>query len=208
MPLSGFRIAIKDLFDLKGVHTGRGNRAYRACYPESGHTSEFTKRAIEAGAVIVGKTKTAELGGSQEVVADWTDYSYAFNPRADEYIVACGSSTGSTSALASYSWLDVGGVTAPRYATTNRRQVVEVSGAQLSRRAYTAFAPHMMARESRELRCRVHRLLKGCVHRIGYLYDHLGYSRMRVFLARSLKTMLQFSEHWFGGSPSTAEVGY
>lgn len=56
---------------------------------------------------MVGKTKTVEFGGSQEVVGDWSDYSYAFNPRADGYLVATGSSTGSAAAITAYPWLDI-----------------------------------------------------------------------------------------------------
>lgn len=45
---------------------------------------------LDQGAIVVGKTKTAEFGGSQEAIGDWSDYSYAFNPRADGYLVATG----------------------------------------------------------------------------------------------------------------------
>lgn len=55
---------------------------------------------------MVGKTKTAEFGGSQEVLGDWCDYSYAFNSRADGYLVSTGSSTGSAAAATAYEWLD------------------------------------------------------------------------------------------------------
>ncbi|KAK2764404.1 hypothetical protein FQN54_009098 [Arachnomyces sp. PD_36] len=106
-PLAGTRIAVKDLFHLKGVHTGCGNRAYSGLYPESSVTSSAVQKAIDQGAIIVGKTKTAEFGGSQEVVGDWVDYSYPFNVRGDGYFVSTGSSTGSASAMAAYDWLDI-----------------------------------------------------------------------------------------------------
>ena len=106
-PLAGLRIAVKDLFHLKGVHTGCGNRAYRRLYPPSTVTSAAVRAAIDKGAVVVGKTKTAEFGGSQEVVGDWVDYSYPFNARGDGYLAATGSSTGSAASLAAYPWLDL-----------------------------------------------------------------------------------------------------
>lgn len=107
LPLAGLRIAVKDLFHLQGVHTGCGNRAYRRLYAASEFTSTAVKKAIAKGAIVVGKTKTAEFGGTQEVVGDWADYSYAFNCWADGYLASTGSSTGSASALAAYPWLDV-----------------------------------------------------------------------------------------------------
>jgi Asp-tRNA(Asn)/Glu-tRNA(Gln) amidotransferase A subunit family amidase len=61
---------------------------------------------IGQGAIIIGKTKTVEFAANQEVVADWVDYSYPFNPRGDFYIGATGSSTGSAAALGTYPWLD------------------------------------------------------------------------------------------------------
>jgi Asp-tRNA(Asn)/Glu-tRNA(Gln) amidotransferase A subunit family amidase len=106
-PLAGLRIGVKDLYFLRGVHSGQGNRAHRECYPKSDRSSDIVKRIIEAGGVIVGMTKTAEFGGTQEVVGDWTDYSYSFNSRGDGYLVAVGSSTGSASALTAYPWLDI-----------------------------------------------------------------------------------------------------
>ena len=106
-PLAGLRIGVKDLYFLRGVYSGQGNRAHRKCYPKSGQSSEIVERIIKAGGVIVGMTKTAEFGGTQEVVGDWTDYSYSLNSRGDGYLVAVGSSTGSASALTAYTWLDI-----------------------------------------------------------------------------------------------------
>ncbi|KFZ07187.1 hypothetical protein V501_06686 [Pseudogymnoascus sp. VKM F-4519 (FW-2642)] len=106
-PLAGMRVGIKDVFDLKGIHTGNGNRAFAQCYPPANHSAEFIDVMIKQGAIIVGKTKTVEFAGEQEVVADWVDYSYPFNPRGDYYLGATGSSTGSAAAIASYQWLDI-----------------------------------------------------------------------------------------------------
>lgn len=107
-PLAGMRVAVKDMFHLKGVRTTCGNRAYADLYGNQGATSAIVQHLINQGAVIVGKTKTAEFAGSQEVIGDWADFSYAFNPRADGYLRSTGSSTGSASSITSYPWLDVG----------------------------------------------------------------------------------------------------
>lgn len=106
-PLAGMRIAIKDLFHLKGVHTGCGNRAYRMLHGISGTSSSAVSSLLDLGAIIVGKTKTVEFGGSQEVIGDWCDYFYPLNSRGDGYIAGTGSSTGSASSLAAYPWLDI-----------------------------------------------------------------------------------------------------
>jgi Asp-tRNA(Asn)/Glu-tRNA(Gln) amidotransferase A subunit family amidase len=107
LPLAGMRIAIKDLFHLKGVNTGCGNRAYRKLHGASGTSSSAVQSVLDSGAIIVGKTKTVEFGGSQEVIGDWCDYFYAFNVRGDGYLASTGSSTGSASSLAAYPWLDI-----------------------------------------------------------------------------------------------------
>ncbi|KAI3534646.1 hypothetical protein CSPX01_11941 [Colletotrichum filicis] len=73
-PLAGMRVAVKDLFHLKGVNTGCGNRAYRELHGPVDSSSNAVKRVIDLGGVIVGKTKTVEFGGSQEVIGDWCDY--------------------------------------------------------------------------------------------------------------------------------------
>lgn len=106
-PLAGFRIAVKDLFHLEGVHTGGGNRAYRSLYPAQQKSSRTVELALEKGCIMLGKAKTVEFGGSQEVCGDWIDYSYPLNCRADGYLVATGSSTGSAAALAAYEFLDI-----------------------------------------------------------------------------------------------------
>jgi Asp-tRNA(Asn)/Glu-tRNA(Gln) amidotransferase A subunit family amidase len=105
--LAGKRVAIKDIFHLNGVKTTCGNRAYGRLYDKMTVTSAAVQAVIDKGAVIVGKTKTAEFAGSQEVIGDWADYSYAYNCRADGNLVCTGSSTGSASGIAAYPWLDV-----------------------------------------------------------------------------------------------------
>lgn len=66
---------------------------------------EMVLRLINAGAVIVGKTKTAQFA-SGERAGDWVNYPCPFNPRGDGYLDQDGSSTGSAAAVAGYSWLD------------------------------------------------------------------------------------------------------
>lgn len=101
------RVAVKDHFHLKGVHTGCGNRAYRSLSKVSQASFNTIKSVVDLGGIIVGKTKSVEFGGSQEVIGDWCDYFYPLNARGDGYIAATGSSTGSASSLTAYPWPDI-----------------------------------------------------------------------------------------------------
>lgn len=61
-PIDGLPIAIKDLLETKDMPTEMGCEAYRGNFPKRDNAAVWALRA--AGAVIVGKTVTAELGGS------------------------------------------------------------------------------------------------------------------------------------------------
>ncbi|KAI4614784.1 uncharacterized protein J4E87_009379 [Alternaria ethzedia] len=91
-------IAIKDNIDLKGVRTSAGSRAYQTLYPEKKCNATCVEKLLEAGAAIVGKTKTVQFA-SGENARDWIDYSAPFNPRGDGYQEPSGSSTGSATVV-------------------------------------------------------------------------------------------------------------
>ena len=99
------RIAIKDNIDLKGVRTSACSRAYQTLYPEKECNATCVEKLLEAGAVIVGKTKTVQLA-SGENARDWIDYSAPFHSRGDGYQEPSGSSTGSATAVSAYDWID------------------------------------------------------------------------------------------------------
>ena len=65
------------------------------------------QKATDQGAIVVGKTKTAQFSGRQEAVGDWSGDFYPFNAHGDGYFVSTGSSTGNASATATYDWLDI-----------------------------------------------------------------------------------------------------
>jgi Asp-tRNA(Asn)/Glu-tRNA(Gln) amidotransferase A subunit family amidase len=48
-----------DIFDVKGVVTAGGNRAYGDLYGEANSTASAVSKLEDLGAVLVGKTKTA-----------------------------------------------------------------------------------------------------------------------------------------------------
>ena len=106
-PLAGVRIGIKDIYDVAGVRTGDGNRAFYALYPPRSKNALVVQRIIDAGAILVGKTKTSQFANGETATEDWVDYHSPFNPRGDGYQDPSSSSSGAGSAIGSYSWLDL-----------------------------------------------------------------------------------------------------
>ena len=88
-PIDGMPIAIKDLLETKDMPTEMGCEAYRGNHTHRDNAAVWALR--EAGAVILGKTVTAELGGTQP------------GPTTNPFDAACtpgGSSSGSAAAIA------------------------------------------------------------------------------------------------------------
>ncbi|CZT17353.1 related to D-mandelate dehydrogenase [Ramularia collo-cygni] len=106
-PLAGVRLGVKDIYDIAGVRTGNGNRAWYKLYPSATAHATPVQRLIDAGAVIVGKMKTSQFANGESATADWVDYHSPFNPRGDGYQDPSSSSSGPGSGAASYSWLDL-----------------------------------------------------------------------------------------------------
>ncbi|KAF2853224.1 amidase signature enzyme [Plenodomus tracheiphilus IPT5] len=106
-PLAGVRIGIKDIYDIKGLHTSNGNRAWYWLYPPADHTAPPVQNLLDAGAIVVGKMKTSQFANGETATADWVDYHEAFNPRGDGYQDTSSSSSGGGAGTASYSWLDI-----------------------------------------------------------------------------------------------------
>lgn len=61
-PIDGLPIGIKDLLETRDMPTEMGCAAYRGHFPKRDNTAVWALR--QAGAVILGKTVTAELGGA------------------------------------------------------------------------------------------------------------------------------------------------
>jgi len=106
-PLAGVRVGVKDIFDLAGVRTSNGNRAWYNLYPPAKVTALSIQRLIDAGAVIVGKQKPSQFANGEEATADWVDYHSPFNPRGDGYQDPSSSSSGAGASIGSYGWLDI-----------------------------------------------------------------------------------------------------
>jgi Asp-tRNA(Asn)/Glu-tRNA(Gln) amidotransferase A subunit family amidase len=61
-PLDGMPVGIKDLLETRDMPTEMGCEAYRGNFPKRDNAAVWALR--QAGAVVLGKTVTAELGGS------------------------------------------------------------------------------------------------------------------------------------------------
>lgn len=104
-PLAGLRFAVKDTIDVAGTRTGYGSQAWRENHPPENTTAPCIKLLLEAGAVLVGKSKTTEFAEGLDP-CEWIDGGCPYNPRGDGQQKPSSSSTGSAVAAAAYDWLD------------------------------------------------------------------------------------------------------
>ena len=104
-PLAGMRIAIKDIFALRGIRSSLCNRAYYSYSRLANETAECVTALTSLGAEVIGKTYMSAFA-LMEHPTQSIEYEVPFNPRADGYQIVAGSSGGSASAVASYDWMD------------------------------------------------------------------------------------------------------
>ncbi|KAI0393486.1 amidase [Xylariaceae sp. FL0594] len=106
LPLNGLRVAVKDNIDIKSHRTTLNNRAWREFWPPASKTAHCVQLLIDAGAIIVGKTKSQAMTVREEPL-EAVEFTDPFNPRGDGYQVPSGSSSGSAAAIGAYGWLDL-----------------------------------------------------------------------------------------------------
>ena len=94
-PLHGIPVGVKDLFLTAGRRTARGSVAYRDFVPDE--SAPIIERIEAAGAIIIGKTTTTELGWSGSSVSEL--YGPTRNPW-NTALTSGGSSSGSAAAVA------------------------------------------------------------------------------------------------------------
>lgn len=94
-PLYGAPVAHKDLFRTRGVRTTGGSKLYETLVPDD--DADLVARCTAAGAVMLGKTNTHELGGGTTTINPFTGTTH--NPR-DLTRIAGGSSGGAAAAIA------------------------------------------------------------------------------------------------------------
>jgi amidase len=96
-PLAGLDFAVKDVFSLAGERACCGNPLWLESHAPAEHTARATSLLLEAGANLVGLTKTDELALS--LTGENAHYGTPENPRAPECVPG-GSSSGSASVVA------------------------------------------------------------------------------------------------------------
>ena len=94
-PLHGIPIAHKDLFETRGVRTTAGSLLFEDYIPEI--DADIVARLHAAGAIMLGKTNTHELGGGVTTINPF--FGATRNP-IDPARIAGGSSGGSAAAVA------------------------------------------------------------------------------------------------------------
>jgi hypothetical protein len=104
-PFAGFRISVKDLYDISGLQTAGGSRAWAEITPVANETAPAIQRLVDLGAHLVGKQKTAQFASGANPW-EWYDVQYPFNPRGDEWLACSASSAGAGCSMAAYDWLD------------------------------------------------------------------------------------------------------
>jgi hypothetical protein len=104
-PLAGERVAVKDLYDVKGLVTSGGSQAWAYITPPANVTAPSVQKLIDLGAVIVGKYKLAQFASGADPW-QWQDEHYPFNPRGDGWLTCSASSSGGGCSIAAYDWLD------------------------------------------------------------------------------------------------------
>lgn len=95
--LSGLTFAVKDLFDVQGERTSYGNPDWARGHPPAVATAPCVTDLLEAGARLIGKTKTVELAFGLTGENVW--HGTPLNPAAPDRMPG-GSSCGSASAVA------------------------------------------------------------------------------------------------------------
>ncbi|KIW29218.1 uncharacterized protein PV07_05045 [Cladophialophora immunda] len=105
-PLAGARMGLKDIFRLQGTQLTMMSRPWTELYGPDEESADYTKKLIDLGAVIVGKTKMTSFASPEEPTDQWVDFHCPVNPRGDRYQSPSSSSTGAGTSLAGYDWLD------------------------------------------------------------------------------------------------------
>ena len=95
--LRGATFAVKDLFDVVGRRTGCGNPTWRATHPPASSNAVVVELLLQAGARLMGKTRTDEMAYSIE--GRNFHEGAPCNPAAPERLTG-GSSSGAASATA------------------------------------------------------------------------------------------------------------
>ena len=96
-PLAGLTLGVKDIFDVKGIPTGRGNPEWLAETVPAMRSASCVQTLLDAGARFAGKTVTDEFAFS--LFGQNVHFPFPVNPKAPDRYTG-GSSCGSVAAVA------------------------------------------------------------------------------------------------------------
>src|ERR1700722_8897116 len=97
-PLHGIPVTIKDLAATRGIATQRGSHLFAGAVPTE--DAPFVERLKAAGAIVIGKTTTSELGWSGLSRSPLTGYTH--NPWKHGYQAGASSCGAGAAAAAGY----------------------------------------------------------------------------------------------------------
>lgn len=80
LPLSGLRFASKDVFDVAGLKTSAGSRAFFELSDPQPKSAFIVQKLTALGAVLVGKAKNTQFANGEDP-QEWIDYRCPWNPR-------------------------------------------------------------------------------------------------------------------------------
>ncbi|KAK3332378.1 amidase signature domain-containing protein [Cercophora scortea] len=104
-PLAGKRVVVTDDMDLRALATGRRS-ADLSGNDERRWTAPIILRLINAGAVVIGRTKIAPVA-SGRVPESPAGYEAPINPRGDGLQAPGGRNAGGATACSAYKWVDI-----------------------------------------------------------------------------------------------------
>jgi amidase len=96
-PLAGLSLGVKDIFDVKGIATGRGNPVWLGEAVPALRNASCVQSLLDAGARFAGKTVTDEFAFS--LFGENVHFPFPVNPKAPDRYTG-GSSCGSVAAVA------------------------------------------------------------------------------------------------------------
>ncbi|TGO30773.1 hypothetical protein BPAE_0003g00570 [Botrytis paeoniae] len=171
-PLAGIRIAVKDIFDIKGFKTSLCNRAWNEYHAPKSESARSVQRLQDLVAAVVGKTRLNAMIVREEAM-ECVEFLAPFNPRGDGYQTSSGSSSGSCVAVAAYPWLDF--------------TLGSDTNGSCRKPAY-------------RMGCFAIRPTTGVLdmHGIASFYPYFDVS---AFFGRDISRFREFANLWYGGSP-------
>lgn len=83
LTLLSVKFAAKDLYDVKGLKTSCGNRAWLSLYPSANETAVAIQTVLDLGAVLIGKTRMSQFANGECELCSTSFADSKLTPRVD-----------------------------------------------------------------------------------------------------------------------------